>query len=341
MTASQLDFRSDNVWGASPEILNALSQANDGSAAAYGGDDWTCRLERRLAEIFACDLSVFPVGTGSAANSLALSVIAPPWGVIYCHKQAHVQVDECGGPEFFTGGAKLLPLEGRRGKLDSEELERAIFGAGAVHHAQPAGLTVAQASECGRVYRPEELRVLSDVCKANKLTFHMDGARFANALVALDATPAETTWKAGIDLLSFGGTKNGCIAGEALVVFNPRLAETLAFRRKRAGQLFSKMRFFSAQLLAYLERNLWCSNARKANTAAAALAQGLVQKGARLAFPVEANEVFARLPPALAKELNERGFLFYDWPAAGPEGYRFVTSFQSDAAAIEAALGSC
>ncbi|GAB5470529.1 MAG: low specificity L-threonine aldolase [Rhodospirillales bacterium] len=331
MTASQaeplFDFRSDNVWGASPEILAALSAASAGPAVPYGADDWSQRLEARLAEIFETELQVFPVATGSAANALALAAMSPPWGVVYCHQEAHVQVDECGAPEFFTGGAKLLPLPGEHGKLRPETLEAAVFGSGVVHHPQPAGVTLTQASECGTVYRPDEIAALSTLCRDRGLALHMDGARFANALVGLDATPAEMTWKAGIELLSFGGTKNGCLAAEALVVFKPALAESLGFRRKRAGHLFSKMRFLSAQLLAYLEDDLWLANARRANAAAQALAAALQAAGGKLVHPVEANEVFIELAPDLAQDLGRRGLLFLPWPAAGAEVYRFVTAF--------------
>lgn len=333
-----MDFRSDNVWGASPEILAGLNAANSGSAGAYGDDDWTKALEARFAEVFERELAVFPVGTGSAANGLALSVMAPPWGVIYCHKDAHVQVDECGGPELFTGGAKLVGLDGEAGKLQPEILEPAVVGTGFVHASQPAGISITQASEAGTVYRPEEIQALSTLAKAKGLRLHMDGARFANALVGLNASPAEITWKAGVELLSFGGTKNGCLSGEALLVFDPDLAETLGFRRKRVGHLFSKMRFFSAQLLAYLEDDLWIRNAKRANEAAQALAEGLQALGATLAYPTEANEVFARLPGDLAERLTTAGFLFYPWPAAGAGGHRFVTSFVSDAEEVRAAF---
>ncbi len=335
-----MDFRSDNVWGASPEILAALAEVNQGSAGAYGDDTWTQRLNARFAAVFEREVAVFPVATGTAANALALSVMAPPWGVVYCQRDAHIQVDECGAPEFFTGGAKLLALEGVQGKLRPEPLAAAIFGAGEVHHPQPAGISITQASESGTVYHLEEIAALSHLAQTQGLKLHMDGARFANALVALDVSPAEMTWKAGVDILSFGATKNGCFAAEALLVFDPALARTLAFRRKRAGQLFSKMRFLSAQMLAYLERDLWLENARRANAAAGALSEGLVGAGAELAYPTEANEVFARLPDDLAQKLSDKGALFHPWPAAGPGGHRFVTSFMSDEREIRAFLSS-
>jgi len=330
-----MDFRSDNVTGASPEVLAALADANAGSAAAYGDDAWTTDLKRRLAQAFETEAAVFPVATGSACNSLALAAMSPPWGVIYCHEAAHVQVDECGGPEFFTGGAKLLPLPGDHAKLTPAVLRQAVWGSGDVHHAQPAGLSITQATECGTVYRPDEVAALAEVCRETGLFLHMDGARFANALVSLGCSPAEITWKAGVDILSFGGTKNGCLAAEALVVFAPSLAESLAFRRKRAGHLFSKMRFLSAQLLAYLTDDLWLANARHANAAAQSLAQRLTTAGARLAYPVEANEVFAHLPAALNTRLRDRGVLYHPWPAAGPDAYRFVAAFDTTQEALD------
>ncbi len=324
-----MDFRSDNHAGAAPEILAALAAANEGPAAAYGDDDWTARVQERFSALFETEVQVFPVATGSAANALALSAMSPPWGVIYCHREAHVQVDECGGPEFFTGGAKLLPLEGANGKIAPAALEAAIFGSGVVHHAQPAGVSITQASECGTLYGAHEVMEIAQVCRQAKLGLHMDGARFANALAGLNCRPAEVTWKAGVDLLSFGATKNGCFAAEALVVFRPELAESLAFRRKRAGHLFSKMRFLSAQLLAYLDDDLWLKNARHANAMASRLAEVLQQAGGRLAHPVQANEIFIHLPDDLAESLRQKGAQFYPWPSSGPDAYRFVTAFNT------------
>ncbi|MEO1193353.1 MAG: beta-eliminating lyase-related protein [Pseudomonadota bacterium] len=338
--SDRLDFRSDNVWGASPEILAALAEANAGAAVPYGGDDWTKALDARFAELFETEVTVFPLAIGTAANALALAAMSPPWGVIYCHASGHVQVDECGAPEFFTGGAKLLPLPGANGKLTPEVLEPAIFGAGTVHHVQPAGVTLSQATECGTVYSVAEVQALSQVCLDQGLALHMDGARFANALVGTNASPAEITWKAGVDLLTFGATKNGCFAAEALVVFKPELAESLALRRKRAGHLFSKMRFVSAQLLAYLEDDLWLANARRANACAQVLAAALQQAGATLAYPVQANEIFAHLPGDLAQRLSDQGLLFLPWPDAGPDAHRFVTSFAGDPEALRAQLAA-
>lgn len=324
-----LDFRSDNVTGAAPEIIQALAEANSGPAAAYGDDAWTQRLEGRFAELFEREVAVFPLATGSAANALALSAISPPWGAVYSHRDAHVQVDECGGPEFFGGGLKLVPLTGDHGKIAAGTLEEAVFGSGVVHHAQPAGASITQATECGTLYRVEEIAAIAEVCRRKGLALHMDGARFSNAMAAMKGAPADMTWRAGVDLLSFGATKNGCIAAEALVVFRPELAESLAFRRKRAGHLFSKMRFLSAQLLAYLEGDLWLKNAGHANAMAARLSEVLTGLGAEMAHPVEANEVFARLPDAVARGLRDKGALFHPWPSSGEGTYRFITAFDT------------
>ena len=294
-----MNFCSDNVAGAAPEILAALAAANRGAAMPYGADAVTARLQRKVAEIFETEVAVFPVATGSAANSLALSVMAPPYGAIYCHEAAHINVDECGAPEFFTGGAKLVDLAGADGKLHAGDLAAALAGAGAgiVHHVQPAAISLTQASECGTVYSPHELHEIADLARANGLKLHLDGARFANAVAGLGCSPADLTWRAGVDALSLGATKNGALAAEAVVFFDRALAAAFGYRRKRAGHLFSKMRFLSAQLEAYLSDDLWLRNARHANRLADRLAQGLAGlPGARLVYPVQANEVFVALP---------------------------------------------
>lgn len=335
------NFCSDNTAGASPQVLRALeAAAAAGNAMPYGNDDWTARVEKRLQKVFETDLAAFPVATGTAANVLSLSVMCPPYGVIYCHEAAHIQVDECGAPEFYTGGAKLLALPGADGKLSPETLRGAIGGAGEVHHPQPAAISLTNASEAGTVYTPGETGAIAEVARAHGLGLHLDGARFANALVGLGCTPAELTWKAGVQALSFGATKNGALAAEAVVLFDKTLAETFAYRRKRGGHLFSKMRFLSAQLEAYLADDLWLANARHANALAARLGAGLADlPGATLLHPVQANEVFARLPEALIDGLEAAGFRFYRW-AEAPGGagavVRLVTAFDSDPAAVEA-----
>ncbi len=327
-----VDFRSDNVKGAAPEILAALAEADRGAAAPYGDDALTARLQDRFREVFETDCTVFPVATGTAANVLGLSVMTPPYGAIYCHRDSHINVDECGAPELYSGGAKLVALPGADAKLSAEQLAEVLAegGAGVVHHVQPAAISLTQASEAGTVYRVEEVAAIAEVARAHKLGLQMDGARFANALVTLGCSPAEATWKAGVDVLAFGGTKNGCFCAEAVVVFRPGLAETLPYRRKRGGHLFSKMRFLSAQLEAYLTDDLWLRLARRANAQARDLAEGLAAlPGVELLHPVEANEIFARLPEGLAERLRARGFAFYDWAAAGPGAVRLITAFDS------------
>jgi len=340
------DFTSDNISGASPEVLAALGAANAGTVASYGADPFSEALTRRAAEVFERPLEILPVATGTAANALALSVLARPFEAIYCHTAAHVMTDECGAPEFYTGGAKLLGLPSPDGRLLPAQLADAVaFARGmGVHHVQPAAVTVSQASEWGTVYGLAELRALTAVAHGLGLRVHMDGARFANAVAALGCSAADASWRAGVDVLSFGASKNGALAAEAVVVFEPSLAAELAFRRKRSGHLWSKMRFLSAQLLAYLENDLWLANARHANAMAQRLAAGLATvAGARLALPVEANEIFVALPAAVTAALREQGFHFYDWPAPpGVDGavVRLVTSYDVAAAEVDALLAA-
>lgn len=340
-----MNFGSDNVAAVHPAIMQALADANTGNAPAYGGDAWTARLASRLSEIFETDVAVFPVATGTAANSIALSVLSAPTGVVYCHDHAHVFEDECGAPEFYTGGAKLFALGGpEAGKLGLAELERGLgrFRRGFEHHQQPSAVTLTQSSEWGTVYGVDEVRAIAELAHAHHCAVHMDGARFANALVALDVSPAELTWRAGVDVMSFGATKNGAMAAEAVIFFDPAKAADFRFRRKRGGHLFSKMRYLSAQLLAYLEDDLWLSNARHANEMAKRLNEGLsAVPGVHVVAPVEANEIFVRLPEGLAARLRAEGAVFHDWPAAGPNGVRLVTSFMTEREAVDAFVAAC
>jgi threonine aldolase len=334
-----MNFCSDNVAGASPEIVEAIARANHGPAMPYGNDDWTRRIEQRLAEIFEREVRVFPVATGTAANVLCLAALAPPWGTIYCHAESHISVDECGAPEFYTGGAKLALLAGTAGKIAAADL--VPEGAGIVHHTQPAAASLTQATEAGTVYTPAEIAAIASVCRSHGLGLHMDGARFANALVALGCTPAELTWKAGVDALSFGATKNGAVAAEAAVFFDPAKAASVGFRRKRGGHLFSKMRFLSAQLDAYLADDLWLRNARHANLMARRLADGLAAlPGARLAYEVEANEIFVDLPEPAIRGLEAAGFRFYRWPDETSTRLRLVCAFDTEAAHADAFLAT-
>ena len=332
-------FASDNVTGIAPAILAALQAANEGSAPAYGADAVTARLSERVSALFERDCAVFPVATGSAANSLAMAALVPRYGAVYCHREAHLNVDECGGPEFYSGGAKLVALDGPHAKIDAAALEAAIDGAGDVHRVQPAALSITQASEKGAVYRPEEVAALAAVARRHNLAFHMDGARFANAVAHLGCSPAEITWQAGVDVLSLGATKNGALAAEAVVFFDPQRAGDFAYLRKRGGHLLSKMRFLSVQLEAYLSDDLWLANARHANAQAARLAEGLERlPGARLLSPVEANEIFVALPEAVIAGLEARGFGFFRWGRPEEGQVRLVTAFDTAPEAVDAFL---
>ncbi|HWG80289.1 MAG TPA: low specificity L-threonine aldolase [Stellaceae bacterium] len=325
-----MNFRSDNVSGIAPEIFAAIAAANSGDAPSYGADPITARVARRFAEIFEREVAVFPVATGTAANALALAAVTPPWGAVYCHEDAHVQTDECGAPEFYAGGAKLIALPGADAKLSPAAVEGRMIEQGVVHHAQPAAISISQATEAGTLYTPAEVAALGGLARRRALALHMDGARFANAVAALGCAPAEITWRAGVDVLSFGATKNGALAAEAVIFFDPGKAADFAYRRKRGGHLFSKMRFLSAQLDACLADDLWLRNARHANRVAARLADGLGQiAGTRLRYPTQANEVFVELPEKSIRALAQAGFGFYRWGGESSLCLRLVAAFNS------------
>jgi len=334
-----MNFCSDNVTGVAPEIMAALVAVNQGDAMPYGQDEVSQQLTAQFSRVFERSVTVFPVATGSAANALALSVMTPPFGAIYCHADAHIHQDECGAPELFTGGAKLLPLPGEHGKLSAQTLAKALSqaGAGVVHHVQPAVISLTQATEAGTVYTPTEIAQVAQVAREYGLLLHMDGARFANAIVSLGCSPADSTWRVGVDVLSFGATKNGAMAAEAVVFFNPDLAQTFAFRRKRGGHLFSKMRFLSAQLAAYLTADRWLTYATHANQMATTLAEGLAKiPGVVLQHPVQANELFVQLPDSVAAALEQAGFQFYRWhDGEAHTVVRLVTAFNTDPAAVD------
>ena len=325
-------FWSDNIAGASPEIIAAVAACNAGQARPYGNDDLTASVERRLAEVFEHEVDVFLVSTGSAANALALAAVTPPWGSVLSHADAHINRDECGAPEFYTAGAKLVQLPGEAAKIDLTALAaNATRFVGDVHSVQPSSVSISQATEVGSVYSQSEIGAIGEVCRSAKIPLHMDGARFANALVTLGCSPAEMTWKAGVDLLSFGATKNGTFGVDAVVSFRKDLANVLGFRRKRAGQLSSKMRFMSAQMDAYLRDGLWLRNAAHANDMAKALATGLASiPGVEIQQPPEANILFCRLPLQLIHGLLDKGFGFYHdrWE---PGIVRLVTAFSTTA----------
>jgi threonine aldolase len=337
------NFTSDNVTGCAPEILAALGAANAGTAPGYGSDAFSERLAARAREVFECELAILPVATGTAANALALGLLTPPYGAIYCHETAHVMTDECGAPEFYSGGAKLLCLSGAGGKIAPASIaaSMAFIRTMGVHHVQPAAVTLSQATEWGTVYSLAELEALGKVAREHRLGVHMDGARFANALAHLGCSPAEATWKRGVDILSLGATKNGALAAEAIVLFKPERAAELGFLRKRAGHLWSKMRFLSAQLLAYLEGDLWLRHARTANALAARLGAGLAALGGRLLAPVDANEVFISLPATAIAGLRAGGYEFYDWitpPGEQGPAIRLVTAYDMATADVDALL---
>ncbi len=342
-----MNFASDNAAGIAPDILRAITQANEGFALAYGNDEGTRRVERRCGELFERDVAVLLALTGTAANALALAHVTPPWGAVLCHAESHINTDECGAPEFFGGGLKLIGLAGEGCKLSPETLRAAIekYSGHRPHQVNAAALSLTQASEAGTIYRPHEIAALSEIAHAHGLKVHMDGARFANAVARLNASPAEATWKAGVDVLSFGATKGGAMAAEAIVFFDPKRAAAMPERRKRGGHLVSKHRFLAAQFEAFLAADRWLALARHANAMADLLAERLRAAGVEIAWPVEANLVFALLPRALDEKLRAAGATYYvrhsdSLPESVKIGAdrilaRLVTSFATKAAEVE------
>jgi threonine aldolase len=334
-----MNFASDNAAGVAPEILAAISRANTGGALAYGRDDWTKRVERRFAEIFECEVAVFLVPTGTAANALALAQVSPPWGAVLCHAEAHIATDECGAPEFFGGGIKLIGLPGEGGKIAPDTLEACLKHRqwGGPHHVSASAVSLSQATEAGTIYRVDEIRSLADIAHAHGVAVHVDGARFSGALARMNASPADATWRAGVDVLSFGATKGGALAAEAVVFFDPARAAGMPERRKRGGHLISKHRFVAAQFEAFFAGGLWLKLARHANDMADRLAEKLAAIGLAPLWPVEANEVFVVLPARADKRLKAAGAIYYPWVGhALPSGrvlaadeipVRLVTSF--------------
>jgi threonine aldolase len=330
------------VAGAAPEVLDALMAANSGAQSSYGDDDWSRALDRRLADLFEHELTAFPVATGSAANALALSSLIPPWGAVLCHEEAHIATDECGAPEFFAQGAKLIGLAGAHGRISGAAIDaRMRHAARGVHHVQPAAVSITQATEAGTCYGAQEIADIGQSCRAFGLKLHMDGARFANAVATLGCSPAEATWKSGVDVLSFGLTKNGAMAAEAVIFFDPAAGRDFGFRRKRAGHLYSKMRFAAAQFEALLEDGLWLRLASQANAMARRLADGLGGlAGVALLHPVEANELFVLAPAEAIGRLEAAGYKFYPWDAPAGPCVRFVTAFDSTEEHIDRLLAA-
>ena len=334
----RIKFASDNVAGACPEVLDAVIKANEGDSTPYGNDQISTELQDKFSEIFEKEVIVFPTASGTAANALALSTMTPSFGNIYCHKLSHINTDECGAPEFYTGGGKLVTLQGVKGKITANELDESITGAGIVHHTQPSSVSITQVCETGEVYQLDEIKKISDVTHKHNLNMHMDGARFANALVSLDCSPAEMTWKSGIDVLSFGATKNGCIAAEAIIFFKKDLVGNVAFLMKRAGHLLSKMRFVSAQLDAYITNEVWLRNAKHANAMGKKLSQGLDQnKNIELAYPTDGNEIFVKIPKDIIDQLNSEGYTINDDEWDG-KAVRLVTAWNTNLSDIETFL---
>ncbi len=341
-----MNFTSDNWSGVHPAIADNLSRHATGVARAYGQSDLDKRIEAKFCELFEREVAVFFVGTGTAANSLALAALNRPGGVVFCHSEAHIIKDECGAPEWFTGGARLQPVTGNSGKINPAKLIRELshFRPDFIHAGQPMAVSITQATEVGTVYQPDEIETIAEICRSKSIPLHMDGARIANALAASDISPADMTWKRGVDALSFGGTKNGCWCAESMVFFDPSAAKDLPYIRKRAAQLFSKTRFIAAQLEAYLQDDLWLQLAAAANEKAANLARILsADTRCRLAWETGANEVFVVVKESLADIWIHAGLGCYKWPA--PEDIaddlakdeiilRLVTSFATTDAEI-------
>ena len=330
-------FFSDNAAPAHPKVLEAIAAANK-IDTAYDGDAWSEQLDGAFSDLFGTEVRALWVTTGTAANCLALSALCPPYRSILCHRDAHIEVDEAGAPGFFTGGAKLVLLDGEGAKLTPETIASACDRIrDDVHQVQPAALSITNATEYGLIYRSGEVAALGSLAKSRGLNFHMDGARLANALASSGEKLADLTWRAGLDTLSFGFVKNGGLNAECLIVFRTELAEEIAVRRKRAGHLLSKGRYLAAQILAMLENDLWLENAHAANLAAQRLARSAP---GRLVYPVEANELFLRVSAEESQGLRDQGFDFYDW---GPDEIRLVTSWDQQDEGLDRlaiALGS-
>ncbi len=331
----RVKFASDNVTGACPEVLEAIVKANNEDRTPYGNDQLSKNLQDKFSEIFEKEVIVFPTASGTASNALALSTMTPSFGNIYCHRLSHINVDECGAPEFYTGGAKLINLNGINGKIIPEEFDKSVTGKGIVHHTQPSSVSITQLCETGETYQLNEIKKITEIANKHKLNIHMDGARFANALVSLNCSPAEMTWKSGIDVLSFGATKNGCLGAEAIIFFKPELVGNLPFLMKRAGHLLSKMSFVSAQLDAYISNEVWLKNAIHANSMGKKLSMGLLQnKSIELAYPTDANEVFVKIPKNIINQLNLKGYSINDdeWE---DKAVRLVTAWNTNPSDVE------
>jgi threonine aldolase len=333
--AELYQFASDNTTAICPEAFAALQEANIDAAPSYGDDRWTARVGERVREIFETDCAVYFVFNGTAANALALAQLCQSFHSIICHKTAHIQTDECGAPEFFTKGSKLLTVAGANGKIDMGEVAEIITRQPGLHAHKPRVISIAESTELGTVYTRQELAAIGEFAGSREMLVHMDGARFANAIAALNCAPKAITWEVNVDVLCFGGTKNGLAAGELVIFFKKELARQFEYRLKQAGQLGSKMRFLAAPWLGLLTEDVWLRNARHANQMARRLAEGLRNEAkVHIAFPVEASAVFVRISEQLGRDLQEHGWQFYKF--IEPDIYRLMCSWSTSGADVDA-----
>jgi threonine aldolase len=343
-------FASDNYAGICPEAFAAMAEANQGHEVSYGDDSWTEKAANLIRDVFETNCEVFFVFNGTAANSLSLASLCQSYHSVLCHELAHIETAECGAPEFFANGTKVLLLPGADGKVDPKTIEHAVRRRTDIHYPKPRVLSLTQATELGTVYSFDELRALADVARRCHLRVHMDGARFANAVVSLGLTPKELTWEAGVDVLCFGGSKNGIALGEAVVFFNPELAREFDYRCKQGGQLASKMRFLSAPWVGMLQDGAWLRHAKHANAMARQLENAIRElPGVEIAYPVQTNTVFPRLPDEVVQGMHQRGWKFYTHVGQGSEARLMcswdtnpidVDAFASDLAELTGASGS-
>ncbi|WP_154224359.1 threonine aldolase family protein [Marinicella rhabdoformis] len=335
-----MNFRSDNEAPVNEHIMKALIEANQGFEESYGYDKYSVQFKAQCQDLFQCWVEALPLTTGTAANSIAMALSCPPYGAIYCHEGAHINADECGAPEMFTSGAKLIPIAGNHGKIDIDVLRAKLAGSGVhgEHEVMPAVISLTQCTEAGTVYTLEELNAFKALKEEFGLALHMDGARFANALVSLGCSAAEMTWQSGIDMLSFGATKNGAMMAESLLVFNPKYKSQILRHRKRSGHLISKMRYVSSQLCAYLTDDLWLQLANDANQQALFFYENC-EGQIEFIHPVDANEVFCRLPVKKIVQLKQQGFEFHVWPGSN-DIIRLVFSHATQPQAVQRLIQS-
>ena len=327
-------FASDNYSGICPEAFKSLQEANSGHEVSYGDDSWTKLACDLFRELFETDCEVFFVFNGTAANALALASLCKPFHSIICHETGHVETDECGAVEFFSNGSKLLLAKGANGKIDRASVEEIATRRTDIHYPKPEALSFTQATELGTVYLPDEIRALAETARKFKLKLHMDGARFANAVASLNVAPKEISWQAGVDVMCFGGTKNGLPVGEAVIFFDKSLAEEFAYRCKQGGQLASKMRFLAAPWIGILRSGAWLRNASNANNCAAKLEKGLLEvPGVSLMFPRQANSVFVSFPAGVVEKLRAKGWKFYTFIGVG--GARLMCSWDTQVSTVE------